>query len=101
MRQHPEHDRLYLEDTITSHHISKSALDILLDTCLQNMPSGPPTAALSIDQDMRHACVTAGCLRPFQKNRHLPVSTVLWSFREPYLTHIYTSQFDVHHLPAA
>ena len=42
--QHPEHDRLYLEDAFTSHNISHSALEVLLDTCLQNLPSGthPP-----------------------------------------------------------
>ena len=38
--QHPEHDRLYLEDAFTSHNISESALEVLLDTCLQNLPSG-------------------------------------------------------------
>ena len=38
--QHPEHDRLYLEDAFTSHNISQSALDGLLDICLQNLPSG-------------------------------------------------------------
>ena len=43
--QHPEHDQLYLEDAFTSHHISPAALDVLLDTCLQNLPSG---AGLSV-----------------------------------------------------
>lgn len=48
--QHPEHDRLYLEDAFTSHNISQSALEVLLDTCLQNLPSGthPPSIQLAI-----------------------------------------------------
>ena len=42
VRQHAEHDQLYQEDASGSHRLSASALEILLDTCLQNMPAGAP-----------------------------------------------------------
>ena len=42
VRQHPEHDQLYQKDAVGSHRLSPDALEILLDTCMQNMPPGVP-----------------------------------------------------------